>query len=80
LSKQEEETQKSHIFMGIKFPWYFKNPRWVQTGDKSFTIAVDNSNWPPAKKAQWNQIYLPELAALAKLVLEKKLSATIKPL
>ena len=67
-------------YMGVDFPDYFKKPRWVQTHDQSFTLAIDTSEMTMEMKAAWNSKYLPQLARLAKLVLEKLTKENIKSL
>ena len=76
----EFEKPPTFMYMGVKFPWYFVDPRWVQTNDMSFTLAIDNSEWPASQNALWNSKYLPELAKLAKKVLEKLTNSKVKPL
>ncbi len=58
-------------YFGVKFPGYFRNPRFVQTNDLSFTIAIDTDNMSMELKANWNTKYLPELAELTKKILQK---------
>lgn len=78
----KEEPAKSDTFkyFGVKFPSYFKNPRFVQTADKSFTIAVDADEFTMEMKSNWNTKYLPELADLTKKVLQKLTKEKIKSL
>jgi len=70
----------SFMYLGVKFPGYFKEPRFVQTPDKAFTIAIDSKDWPASERALWNRKYLPQLAELTKKVLEKLTKSKIKPL
>jgi len=82
--KTRDATQtaapKTFKYMGVDFPDYFKKPRWVQTHDQSFTIAIDTSEMTMEMKAAWNSKYLPQLARLGKLVLEKLTKENIKSL
>ncbi len=77
---QEPEPAKTFKYFGIDFPIYFKGARWVQTHDQSFTLAIDASNMTLEMKAAWNSKYIPQLARLGKLVLEKLTKENIKSL
>ncbi len=76
----QSNPSRKNTHYGIEFPSYFVNPRWVQTADMSFTLAVENSNLTIDQRVNWSKRYLPELAALGKLIMEKKFKETIKSL
>lgn len=71
---------KKNMFYGIEFPHYFQSPRWVQTADMSFTVAVDSTKFTAEMQSNWQKRYIFELAALSKLVLEKLIKEKIKSL
>lgn len=74
------DVLKEFEYFGVKFPGYFKNPRFVQTNDLSFTIAIDTDSMSMEMKANWNTKYIPQLAALTLKVMENLTKEKIQKL
>lgn len=83
MAKTKQETvniPKNFKFMGVEFPFYFKNPRWVHNGVGAVTIAFDSNDWTAAQKSKFPTVYQKELQELVIKVLEKNLKVKISPL
>lgn len=82
-TKQEVKQTNEHKnfkFMGVEFPFYFKNPRWVHNNQGAVTIAFDQNDWTAAQKDQFTTKYQKELQILVIKVLEKQLKVEISAL
>ena len=77
--KPETEEPKPFTWMGVKFPAYFKGPHFVQVHG-SIVLAIDPACVSMAMKSNWQNIYVPELAALGKKIIEKHLKIKIEKL
>ena len=73
-------TKKTFTYMGVEFPKYFANPRFMQTKDLNFTLAVDRSQMSREMVANWETEGVKELADLTKKVLVKLTGEDIKSL
>ena len=70
---------KSFTWMGVKFPAYFKDPHFIQIKG-SIVLAIDPDCVSMEMRANWQNIYVPELAALGKKIIEKHLKIKIEKL
>ena len=70
---------KPFTWMGVKFPAYFKGPHFVQVKG-SIVLAIDPDCVSMEMRTNWQNIYVPELAALGKKIIEKHLKIKIENL
>lgn len=79
MGSQKTEP-KEQTWHGVTIPTWAVNPRFVQINDRTFTVAIDPDKITMEMKANWNQKYIPELAAIGKKVLESLLKEKVKTL
>ena len=77
--KPEVKEPKPFTWMGVKFPAYFKSPHFVQIKG-SIVLAIDPDCVSMEMRTNWINIYVPELAALGKKIIEKHLKIKIEKL
>jgi len=70
---------KSFTWMNVKFPAYFKGPHFIQIKG-SIVLAIDPDCVSMEMRTNWQNIYVPELAALGKKIIEKHLKIKIEKL
>ena len=70
---------KSFTWLGVKFPAYFKGPHFIQIKG-SIVLAIDPDCVSMEMRTNWQNIYVPELAALGKKIIEKHLKIKIEKL
>ena len=70
---------KPFTWMDVKFPAYFKGPHFVQVKG-SIVLAIDPDCVSMEMRTNWQNIYVPELAALGKKIIEKHLKIKIEKL
>ena len=68
---------KPFTWMGVKFPAYFKGPHFVQVKG-SIVLAIDPDCVSMEMRTNWQNIYVAELAALGKKIIEKHLKIKIE--
>ena len=76
-SSEKDDKKYEFEFMDVKFPWYFKDPKWIQTRDGTFCLSINTDDWNVAQKSQWNTRFMPVLMDLGKKILEKHLKTKI---
>ena len=77
--KPKTEEPKSFTWQGVKFPAYFKGPHFIQIKG-SIVLAIDPDCVSMEMRTNWQNIYVPELAALGKKIIEKHLKIKIEKL
>ena len=75
----EPVEPKSFTWQGVKFPAYFKGPHFIQIKG-SIVLAIDPDCVSMEMRTNWQNIYVPELAALGKKIIEKHLKIKIEKL
>lgn len=70
---------KSFTWQGVKFPAYFRDPHFIQIKG-SIVLAIDPDCVSMEMRTNWQNIYIPELAALGKKIIEKNLKIKIEKL
>jgi len=75
----KDAEPKPFTWMGVKFPAYFKGPHFVQVKG-SIVLAIDPACVSMEMRTNWQNIYVPELAALGKKIIEKHLKIKIENL
>jgi len=77
--KPKTEEPKPFTWLGVKFPAYFKGPHFIQIKG-SIVLAIDPDCVSMEMRTNWQNIYVPELAALGKKIIEKHLKIKIEKL
>ncbi len=75
----ESSEPKPFTWQGVKFPAYFKGPHFIQIKG-SIVLAIDPDCVSMEMRTNWQNIYVPELAALGKKIIEKHLKIKIEKL
>ena len=75
--KPESKEPKPFTWMGVKFPAYFRGPHFIQVKG-SIVLAIDPDCVSMEMRTNWINIYVPELAALGKKIIEKHLKIKIE--
>ena len=79
IESHPKPEPKSFTWQGVKFPAYFKGPHFIQIKG-SIVLAIDPDCVSMEMRTNWQNIYVPELAALGEKIIEKHLKIKIEKL